>query len=151
MPPGAQSCSYLGAYTGCLKNWVLANWAPADPVSDWGEIHVIFVANPHVLQCNPLPGKFGAFCQTGTLGAYWVCKGALKNKRTQKNKWFLNIILTGIYPTSLDLTGSVGFVTKNHKYFSPTTSRIRRCSICQNSVFLDTLYVGAIPDICQFW
>ena len=83
--------------------------------------------------------------------AYWVCKGALKNKRSHKNKWFFNIILTGIYPTSLDWTGSVGFVTKNHKYFSPTTSRIRRCSICQNSVFLDTLYVGAIPDICQFW
>ena len=28
---------------------------------------------------------------------------------------------------------------ENHKYFSPTTSRICKCSIWQNSFFLDTL------------
>ena len=77
----------------------------------------------------------GRFADTA-LGAYRVWKGALKNKRLHKNKWFLNIIQTGINPTTPDLTGSTGFVTKNHKYFSPITSRICKCFIWQSPVFL---------------
>ena len=77
----------------------------------------------------------GRFADTA-LGAYRVWKGALKNKRLHKNKWFLNIIQTGINPTTPDLTGSIGFVTKNHKYFSPITSRICKCFIWQSPVFL---------------
>ena len=35
---------------------------------------------------------------------------------------------------------TTGFATNFIKYFSPNTSRICKCSIWQNSVFLDTLY-----------
>ena len=68
-------------------------------------------------------------------GQYRVWKGALQNKRLHKNKWFLNIILTGINPTTLDFTGSTGFVMKNHKYFSSITIRICKCKLAKLSFF----------------
>ena len=129
-------------HTGCLKkNWVLPNWAFADPVSNWGEILNDFCGKSSciMLWVGNFNAFIGRFVDTA-LGAYRVWKGALKNKRLHKNKWFLKIIQTGINPTTPDLTGSTGFVTKNHKYFSPITSRICKCFIWQNSVFLDTLY-----------
>ena len=96
---------------------------------------MIFVANP-VVSC------FESAISMLLLGALQIQpwghtgKGALKSKRQHKNKWFLNIIQTGINPTTPDLTGSTGFVTKNHKYFSPITSRICKCFIWPNSAFL---------------
>ena len=94
-------------------------------------------------------GNFNAFigCFVDkALGAYRVWKGALKNKRLHKNKWFLKIIQTGINPTTPDLTGSTGFVTKNHKYFSPLTSRICKCFIWQNSVFFETPCIKTVRN-----
>ena len=123
--------------TGCLKkNWVLPNWAFADPASNWGEILNDFCGKSSciMLWVGNFNAFIGRFADTA-LGAYRVWKGALKNKRLHKNKWFLKIIQTGINPTTPDLIGSTGFVTKNHKYFSPTTSRICKCFIWQNSFF----------------
>ena len=117
--------------TGCLKkNWVLPNWAFADPASNWGEILNDFCGKSSciMLWVGNFNAFIGRFVDTA-LGAYRVWKGALKNKRLHKNKWFLKIIQTGINPTTPDLTGSTGFVTKNHKYFSPITSRICKCFI----------------------
>ena len=126
------------SHTGCLKkNWVLPNWAFADPASNWGEILNDFCGKSSciMLWVGNFNAFIGRFADTA-LGAYRVWKGALKNKRLHKYKWFLNIIQTGINPTTPDLTGSTGFVTKNHKCFSPITSRICKCFIWQNSVFL---------------
>ena len=132
---------YLARYRVSQKNWVLPNWAFADPASIWGEIlnEICGKSSCIMLWVGNFNAFIGRFVDTA-LGAYRVWKGALKNKRLHKNKWFLKIIQTGINPTTPDLTGSTGFVTKNHKYFSPLTSRICKCFIWQNSVFLDTLY-----------
>ena len=126
---------------GVSKNWVLPNWAFADPASNWGEIpnEICGKSSCIMLWVGNFNAFIGRFADTA-LGAYRVWKGALKNKRLHKNKWFLKIIQTGINPTTPDLTGSTGFVTKNHNYFSPITSRICKCFIWQNSVFFwDTL------------
>ena len=95
-----------------------------------------FVANPVVSCFESAISMFllGAL-QIQPWRAYRDWKKALKKKRLHKNKWFLKIIQTGINPTTPDLTGSTGFVTKNHKYFSPLTSRICKCFIWKNSVF----------------
>ena len=97
---------------------------------------MIFVANP-VVSCfeSTISMLLLGALQIQPWGAHRVWKEALKKKRLHKNKWFLNIFQTGINPTTPDLTGSTGFVTKNHKYFSPLTSRICKCFIWQNSVF----------------
>ena len=126
-------------YRVSQKNWVLPNWAFADPASIWGEIlnEICGKSSCIMLWVGNFNAFIGRFVDTA-LGAYRVWKGALKNKRLHKNKWFLKIIQTGINPTTPDLTGSTGFVTKNHKYFSPLTSRICKCFIWQNSVFFET-------------
>ena len=132
----SQSCLCLClSDKGCLKKTEV--WAFADPASNCGEILNDFCGKSSciMLWVGNFNAFIGRFADTA-LGAYRVWKGALKNKRLHKNKWFLNIIQTGINPTTPDLTGSTGFVTKNHKYFYPITSRICKCFIWQNSVFL---------------
>ena len=91
---------------------------------------MIFVANPAV-SCFELANSMlllGVWRILGIMGIIGLEKGT-KNKRSHKNKWFLNIILTGINTSAPNLTDSTGFVTKNQKYFSPITSRICKCSI----------------------
>ena len=120
---------------GVLNKWVLPNWAFADPASKWGEILNDFCGQSSCIML--WVGNFNAFIRhfsDTALGAYRVWKGALKNKRLHKNKWFLKIIQTGINPTTPDLTGSTGFVTKNQKYFSPITSRICKCFFWQHPI-----------------
>ena len=75
---------------------------------------MIFVANP-VVSCfeSAISMLLLGALQIQPWGAYRVWKEALKNKRLHKNEWFLNIIQTGINPTTPDLTGSTGYVTKN--------------------------------------
>ena len=126
-------------YRVSKRNWVLPNWSFADPARNWGEIlHDFFGKSSCImLWVGNFNAFIGRFADTA-LGAYRVWKGALKNKRLHKNKWFLNIIQTGINPTTPDLTGSTGFFTKNYKYFSPIASRICKCFIWQNSVLLET-------------
>ena len=83
----------------------------------------------------------GRFADTA-LWAYRVWKGALKNKRLHKNKWFLNIIQTGINPTTPDLTGSTGFVTKKITSISlHSLAGSANALFGKTQFFLDTLYL----------
>ena len=49
------------------KNWVLSNLAIGDPAASWGEIFVILVANPHMLNSV----KLSFFWDTLYLCGYW--------------------------------------------------------------------------------
>ena len=97
---------------------------------------MIFVANP-VISCFESANSMlllGVWRILGIMGIIGLEKGT-KNKRSHKNKWFLNIILTGINLTTLDFTGSTGFVMKNHKYFSSITIRICKCKLAKLCFF----------------
>ena len=97
---------------------------------------MIFVANPAV-SCFELANSMlllGVWRILGIMGIIGLEKGT-KNKRSHKNKWFLNIILTGINPTALDLTDSTGFVTKKRSISSQSQAGSANAQLLQNSVF----------------
>ena len=120
--------------TGCLKKWVLPNWAFADPASNWGEIlnEICGKSSCIMLWVGNFNAFIGRFVDTA-LGAYRVWKGALKNKRLHKNNWFVNIILTGINPTTLDLLAQLDL---SWKITSISPQSLANASIGKTQFFL---------------